>query len=111
MLTNSGAFTGYGKAGMMFCTPFTEARYLVSMQDFVYENPKMRVLTVDNLNVEISVSLLVKIIEDSDYILSLCTNVSQMNELIEANLMERVRMMARTVKAKEAYNLRGSDHA
>ena len=84
---------------------------MVSKQDFVYESPNMRVITLDNSNVTISCSLLVKIIEDSDYILSLCTNVSQMNELIDANLMERVRMMGRTVKAKDAYNLRGGDHA
>lgn len=111
MLTNSGAFTGYGQAGIMCASPFTEAKYLVSMQDFVYENPNMRVLTADNINVRISISVLVKIIEDSDYILSLCTNVAQMNELLDANLMERVRAMARTVKAREAYNLRGEQHA
>ena len=108
VLTNSGAFTGYGQAGVMCCSPFTEAKYLVSQQDFVYEYPNMRVITADNLNVSISISLLVKIIEESDQILALCTNVSQMNELLDANLMERVRTMARTVKAKEAYNLRGS---
>ena len=50
-MTNSGAFTGYGQAGVMCCSPFTEAKYLVSQQDFVYEYPNMRVITADNLNV------------------------------------------------------------
>jgi regulator of protease activity HflC (stomatin/prohibitin superfamily) len=52
-----------------------------------------------------------KIIEDSDYVQQFCTNVSQQNELIDANIMERVRTMARTVKSKDAYNLRGETHA
>jgi hypothetical protein len=48
----------------------------VSKQDFVYESPSNRVLSLDNVQVSISISLLVKIIEDSDYILALCTNLS-----------------------------------
>lgn len=37
--------------------------------------------------------------------------MSQINETIDANIMERVRTMARMVKAREAYNLRGEQHA
>lgn len=107
----SGAFTEYGKPGMMICTPFTEAKYLVSRQDFVYESPGNRVITRDNVNVSISVSILLKINDDSDYVQQLVTNVSQINETIDANIMERVRTMARSIKAREAYSLRGADHA
>lgn len=39
------------------------------------------------------------------------TNVSQINETIDANIMERVRTMARSIKAREAYSLRGEQHA
>jgi len=39
------------------------------------------------------------------------TNVPQINETIDANILERVRALARTVKAREAYSLRGSEHA
>ena len=95
----------------MCCTPFTEVKYLVSRQDFVYESPINRVYTLDNANVNISVSILMKIIEDSDYVQQFVTNVAQQNELIDANIMERVRTMARTVKSKDAYNLRGDKHA
>jgi len=52
----------------MWCLPFTEAKYLVSKQDFVYMSPNNSVLTLDNVTVSISVSILVKIKEDSDYV-------------------------------------------
>jgi regulator of protease activity HflC (stomatin/prohibitin superfamily) len=64
----SGAFTNYADAGVMWCLPFTEAKYLVSKQDFVYMSPNNSVLTLDNVTVRISVSILVKIKEDSDYV-------------------------------------------
>jgi hypothetical protein len=35
------------------------------------------------------------------------TNVTQINEVIDANIEEKVRAMGRQVKAKEAYSLRG----
>jgi len=41
----------------------------------------------------------------------LVTNVAQINETIDANIMERVRTMARSIKSKDAYNLRGHEHA
>mmetsp|Transcript_22397 Transcript_22397/g.34654 ORF Transcript_22397/g.34654 Transcript_22397/m.34654 type:complete len:152 (-) Transcript_22397:651-1106(-) len=109
-MTN-GAFAGYGKPGLMWCSPFTEAKYLVSMQDFVYESPLNRVLTRDNVNVSISLSILLKIVPEHEYVQQLVTNVAQINETIDANIMERVRAMARSVKAREAYSLRGEKHA
>jgi len=39
------------------------------------------------------------------------TNVTQINEVIDANIEEKVRAMGRQVKAKEAYSLRGEQHA
>jgi regulator of protease activity HflC (stomatin/prohibitin superfamily) len=39
------------------------------------------------------------------------TNVPQINETIDANIMERVRGLARSVKARDAYSLRGKEHA
>lgn len=108
---DSGAFTGYGEPGMMCCSPFIEVKYLVSKQDFVYESPNNLVLTNDNVNVQISVSILLKVKEDSDYVQQLVTNVQQINETIDANIMERVRTMARSIKSRDAYSLRGAKHA
>ena len=51
VVMTSGAFDDYANAGFRFAGPFTEAKYLVSMQDFVYESPGNRVLTRDNVNV------------------------------------------------------------
>ena len=107
----SGAFQEYGEPGLMVCSPFTEAKYLVSKQDFVYESPGNMVTSRDNVSVTISVSILLKIIPDSDYVQQLVTNVAQINETIDANIQERVRTMARSIKAREAYSLRGEKHA
>ena len=41
----------------------------------------------------------------------MATNVQQINELIDANIAERVRVMARSVNAAQAYSLRGGEHA
>jgi len=95
----------------MWCLPWTQARYLVSKQDFVYESPNNRVLTRDNLNVTISLSILIKVVPEHEYVQQLVTNVPQINETIDAQIMERVRVLARQVKAREAYSLRGEQHA
>ena len=49
--------------------------------------------------------------ETNEYVQQLVTNVGEINEFIDANIIERVRTMARGVKAKEAYSLRGDKHA
>ena len=69
------------------------------MQDFVYESPNNQVLTLDNSNVSISLSLLLKFTKEKDYIQQLATNVTEINELIDANIQERVRAMGRSIKA------------
>ena len=37
--------------------------------------------------------------------------MSEINELIDANIQERVRAMGRSIKAVQAYSLRGAQHA
>ena len=86
ILYSSGAFVRYQEAGLLWCLPWTETKYLVSMQDFVYESPNNQVLTLDNSNVSISLSLLMKFTKEKDYIQQLATNVSEINELIDANI-------------------------
>jgi|APCry1669189534_1035231.scaffolds.fasta_scaffold45499_1 hypothetical protein len=68
VLMSSGAFERYADAGFLCCMPWTETKYLVSKQDFVYESPMNRVITRDNVNVSISLSILMKIVPDSDYV-------------------------------------------
>jgi len=86
ILYSSGAFVNYQEAGLLWCLPWTETKYLVSMQDFVYESPNNSVLTLDNSNVSISLSLLMKFTKEKDYIQQLATNVNEINELIDANI-------------------------
>jgi regulator of protease activity HflC (stomatin/prohibitin superfamily) len=107
----NGGFEEYAESGFYPCLPWTEAKYLVSKQDFVYESPDNLVITRDNVNVSISLSILLKIVPEHEYVQLLATDVTQINEMIDANIMERVRAMGRTVKAREAYSLRGDQHA
>lgn len=107
----SGAFEGYCPAGLMWCMPWTETKYLVSKQDFVYESPGNRVITRDNVNVSISLSILLNIVPEHEYVVQLVTNVAEINDIIDANIMERARLMGRSVKVSEAYSLRGAQHA
>ena len=65
----SGAFEQYGDPGIYPCLPWTEAKYLVSKQDFVYESPDNRVLTRDNLTIWISISILIKIEAEHENVL------------------------------------------
>jgi len=48
VIMSSGAFTGYNAPGFMWCLPWTEQKYLVSKQDFVYESPVNQVVSRDN---------------------------------------------------------------
>lgn len=64
----SGAFFGYLEPGFMWCLPWTESKYLVSKQDFVYESPMNEVVTRDNIKINIALSLLVSIVDGHDYI-------------------------------------------
>ena len=68
ILYTSGAFAAYQEAGLLWCLPWTETKFLVSKQDFVYESPNNQVLTLDNSNVTISLSLLLKFTKEKDYI-------------------------------------------
>ena len=81
-------------------------------------------ITSDNLPVEISLSLVLKIVHKESAnassaeqeankakIMQLVTDVNQYNELIDANIQERVRLIARTVTASQAYKLRGDTNA
>lgn len=111
MIMANSAFEEYGAPGCRTAGPFTQLKYVVSKQDFVYESPNNRVITRDNLNIEISISLLLKIVPEHEYVQQLVTNVPQINETIDANIMERVRALARQIKAREAYSLRGAQHA
>jgi len=112
VVQTNGAFQGYYPAGFHWCLSWTVPRYLVSQQDFVYESPGNRVLTRDNVTVDISLSILMKIKQDEgDVVQQLVTNVAQINEVIDANITERVRAMGRQVRASEAYSLRGGQHA
>lgn len=111
VLLTSGAFEGYPGAGLMWCMPWTETKYLVSKQDFVYESPMNRVITRDNVNVSISLSILLNIVPEHEYVVQLVTNVSEINDIIDANIMERARLMGRSIKVSEAYSLRGQQHA
>jgi len=38
-------------------------------------------------------------------------NVSELNQMLDAAIIERVRLMARSVSSRKVYSLRGQEHA
>lgn len=85
---------------------------MVSKQDFVYQSSKMSVLLKDNIYVTMSVSIVMNIVaSDPSKLLQLCTNVGEINSVIDNHVDERVRILGRATLSKHAYNLRGDKHA
>lgn len=49
--------------------------------------------------------------KDSDYVYNLCMNVSELNQMLEAAITERVRNMVRAISSRKIQCIRGDDHA
>lgn len=49
--------------------------------------------------------------EESEYVYNLCMNVSELNQMLEAAITERVRNMVRGVSSSKIQCIRGDDHA
>jgi len=60
---------------------------------------------------QIHVSVVLNVNKDSDYVYNLCMNVSELNQMLEAAITERVRNMVRAISSRKIQCIRGDDHA
>lgn len=58
MVTKNGEFLGYWEPGLHWCLAWTEAQYLVTKQNIVFNIPVSTCPTSDNIFVEVSLSRL-----------------------------------------------------
>ena len=107
----NGQYLGIWQSGLHYCLPWTEAQYLITKQNIVFDQPVTSCPTSDNIFVQIDVSVVLNVNMDSDYVYNLCMNVSELNQMLEAAITERVRTMVRQVSSRKIQSIRGDEQA
>lgn len=54
VVTKNGEFLGYWESGFHWCLPWTEATYLVTRQNIVFDMPVTLCPTSDNIFIDVS---------------------------------------------------------
>lgn len=96
---------------MHWCLPWTEAQYLITKQHIVFDLPVTSCPTSDNIFVEIDISVVLYVNPESEYVYNLCMNISELNQMLEAAITERVRNMVRGVSSRKIQSIRGNEQA
>ncbi len=107
LISKSGSFQGVWEPGLHFCLPWTEITYMVSTQNFVYDLNVSSCPTSDNIFITLHCSVVLSMIQEHDYLYNLCLNVNDLNQMLDAAIQERVRVLARSVESRKAYSLTG----
>lgn len=110
-VTKNGQHIGNWGPGFHWCLPWTEAQYLITKQNIVFDQPVTSCPTSDNIFVRIDVSVVLKVMAKSDYVYQMCLNVSELNQMLEAAITERIRTMVRQVSSRKIQCIRGDEHA
>jgi len=63
------------------------------------------------MRIQIHVSVVLNVKEESAYVYTLCMNVSELNQMLEAAITERVRNMVRGVSSRKIQGIRGDEQA
>lgn len=56
-------------------------------------------------------SVVLNVNKDSEYVYNLCMNVSELNQMLEAAITERVRNMVRGISSRKIQCIRGDEQA
>ncbi len=112
LITKHGRSVEVKEAGWFCALPCTRIQYLVTMQSIVYDLPVKACPTIDNIFVEIDVTVVFKIKSGDEGVRNFVYHISvnQFNEQLEAALTERMRVLARTKTHLEIYQIKGKDH-
>jgi regulator of protease activity HflC (stomatin/prohibitin superfamily) len=84
---------------------------MVTKQNLVFDCPVTSCPTLDNIFVEITVSVVLNVNPEHDYVYQLCLNVSELNQILVSAISERVRILARSLHSKKIYDVSGEKHA
>ena len=58
-VTKNGQYLGIYEPGMHWCLPWTEAQYLITKQNIVFDQPVTSCPTSDNIFIEVRISKLI----------------------------------------------------
>jgi regulator of protease activity HflC (stomatin/prohibitin superfamily) len=106
VVTKHGNFQGVWDPGFHWCMPYTQIQFLVTQQNFQFDLPVRNCPTIDNIYVQIEVSIIMRVLEGEENIKNFVykTNVNQLNEQLDAAISERIRVLARSKTHLEAYS-------
>lgn len=112
LVTKHGSYVGVWDPGFHWCMPYTQIQYLITKQNFQFDCPVRNCPSHDNVHIQIEVSIIMKVLDSDDDIQNFCykTSVSQLNEQLDANISERIRVLVRSKKHTEAYSIKGKEH-
>jgi len=102
---------GIKEPGLHWCLPWTEAQYLITEQTIAFDQPVTSCPTSDNIFVRIDVSVVLNVNKDSNYVYQMCLNVSELNQMLEAAITERIRTMVRQISSRKIQCIRGDEQA
>lgn len=93
--------------------PYTQIQFLVTQQNFQFDLPVRNCPTIDNIYIQIEVSIVLRVKPGEDNVKNFCykTSVNQMNEQLDAAISERIRVLARSKTHLEAYSIKGTPFA
>jgi len=91
--------------------PYTLIQFMITKQNFQFDVPVRNCPTIDNIFVQIEVSIVMRVRPGEDNIKNFIrkTSVNQLNEQLEAVISERIRVLARSKTHLEAYSIKGKN--
>ena len=111
VVVKHGNFQGVWEPGFHACMPYTQIQFLVTQQNFQFDVPVRNCPTIDNIYVQIEVSIVMRVRPGEDNIQNFVykTSVNQLNEQLDAAISERIRVLARSKTHLEAYSIKGKE--
>ena len=112
LVIKHGKLMGLWEPGFHWWMPYTKIQFLVTQQNFQFDVPIKNWPTIDNIHIKIEVSIVMRVMKGEENVVNFCykTSVNQLNELLDAAISERVRVLARSKTYLEAYNIKGKEH-
>lgn len=112
VLTTNGRWTSLVPAGLQYVGCLSRIEFLVPKQHITFDTPSKTVITADNVEIEIDVTLIFHIMDDPKSIQSFIYNLGpeQLDKQLRAFQDEAIRTMARKTRVDQAYDLMDSKH-
>jgi len=111
VVVKHGNFQGVWEPGYHWCMPYTQIQFLITKQNFQFDVPVRNCPTIDNIYVQIEVSIVMRVRPGEENIKNFVykTSVNQLNEQLDAAISERIRVLARSKTHLEAYSIKGKE--